>query len=132
MKVSIMSKSGLRVVDLNRRKAIHQRCLNCSCWIPSEVIGCVFTDCPLFPFRSGKGKQDPNTRGKAIRKYCLWCMAEKRSEVAKCVSRTCPLYVFRHIRIGRPTEIVSLPKNSHIEVVSEVENSKSISIAYSG
>ena len=132
MKISIMSKDGLRVVDLNRRKAIHQRCLNCSCWIPSEVTGCTFTDCPLFPFRTGKGKQDPKARGKAIRKYCLWCMAGQSSEVVKCVSRNCPLFAFRMSGIDRSVKMASLPKNSHIEVASEVENSKSISIPYSG
>lgn len=119
MKVSIMSKDGLRVVNLNRRKAIHERCLNCSCWIPSEVTGCSFTDCPLFPFRTGKGKQDPNARGKAIRKYCLWCQGGQRSEVVKCVSKTCPLFPYRLKRIDHNVEIVSEAKSVHIEPVSE-------------
>ena len=128
MKVSIMSKDGLRVVDLNRRKAIHQRCLNCSCWIPSEVTGCASTDCPIFPFRSGKGKQDPKARGKAIRKYCLWCMAGQRSEVVKCVSKTCPLFPYRLKRIDHSVEIVSEEKSAHIEPVSE----EKISSEYKG
>ena len=126
MKVSITSKDGLRVVDLNRRKAIHQRCLNCSCWIPSEVTGCTFTDCPLFPFRTGKGKQDPKARGKAIRKYCLWCMAGQSSEVAKCVSRICPLFAFRMSGIDRSVEMASLPKKDHIGGIFEAKSSQGI------
>ena len=114
-----MSKDGLRVADLNRRKAIRERCLNCSCWIPSEVTGCAFNDCPIFPFRSGKGKQDPKARGKAIRKYCLWCMAGQRSGVVKCVSKTCPLFPYRLKRIDHSVEIVSEAKSAHIEPVSE-------------
>lgn len=126
MKVSIMSKDGLRVVDLNRRKAIHQRCLNCSCWIPSEVTRCAFNDCSLFPFRTGKGKQDPKARGKAIRKYCLWCMAGQSSEVAKCVSRNCPLFAFRMSDIDRSIEINSEPKKERIAPLFEAN----IDIAY--
>ena len=119
-----MSKGGLRVVDLNRRKAIHQRCLNCSCWIPSEVIGCSFTDCPLFPFRTGKEKQDPKARRKAIRKYCLWCMAGQNSEVAKCVSRICSLFAFRMSGIDRSVEINSEPKTERIEPLFEANIGK--------
>jgi hypothetical protein len=124
MKFSIMSRDSLRLVDLNRRKAIRERCLNCSCWIPSEVTKCIFTDCPLFPFRTGKGKQDPKARVKAIRKYCLWCMAGQSSEVAKCVSRDCPLFAFRMSDIDRSVEIASVPEKDHIGTIFETNIGK--------
>jgi Zn-finger protein len=83
MKVLIMAKNGKRVVDLNRRKAIRERCLNCSAWFYPGVTNCTFTDCPLYPFRSGRGKQNAKARAKAIRKYCLCCMGGQSAEVSK-------------------------------------------------
>lgn len=115
MKVSIMSKNGSKIVDLNRRKAIREKCLNCSTWYPSDLEKCRFTDCPLYLYRMGKGKQNPKTRKKAIRSYCLWCMADKWSEVIRCVSQTCPLFIFRKSRV----ESTPLPKIDHIEASLE-------------
>lgn len=115
MKVSILGKNGLQVVDLNRRKAIRERCLNCSGWSYKEVASCEFADCELFPFRSGKGRQDAKDRSKAIRAYCLWCMAGQRAEIKKCVSYDCPLFPFRNSITDRSREIKSLPKTRHIE-----------------
>ena len=126
MKIKIMAKDDFKIVDLNRRKAIHERCLNCSCWIPSEVKNCAFHDCPLYAFRTSRGKQSPKARAEAIRKYCLWCMAGQRHEVAKCVSRTCPLFPYRMKDIDRAVEIVSLPEKAHIEPVSETKSMKGI------
>jgi hypothetical protein len=117
MKVKIQNKDGYKIIDLNRRKAIRERCLNCSAWIPKEVSNCEFVDCPLYPFRSGKGKQNPKLRKKAIRRYCLWCMCGQRSEVSKCVSLDCPLFPYRMNGIDRTTKIKSLPKNDHIDAV---------------
>ncbi len=126
-KVSIMGKHGLKVVDLNRRKAIRERCLNCSCWITSEVTNCSFSDCPLYPFRSGRGKQNPKARGMAIKKYCLWCMCRKQSEVRRCVSTDCPLYAYRMKAIDRSVEINSEAQNGHIEPLFETKtNNKGI------
>jgi hypothetical protein len=122
MKVKIQSKHGHKIIDLNRRKAIRERCLNCSAWIPKEVSNCEFVDCPLYSFRSGKGKQNPKKREKAIRKYCLWCMNGQRSEVSKCVSPDCPLFPFRQNGIDHSTKIESLIKNAHIEAISGGKN----------
>ena len=72
MKVYILTKAGLEIVDLNRRKAIHQKCLNCSGWSHKEVFDCSFHDCPLHPFRTMDGKQNPKDRCRAIRQYCRW------------------------------------------------------------
>ena len=95
MKIRIMGKDGFKVIDLNRRKAIHERCLNCLCWIPSEVTNCTFKDCQLWEFRTDRGKQNPKQRQHAIRLYCIWCSGGQPREVLKCVSKTCPLFYFR-------------------------------------
>jgi len=119
LKVSILCKNGRKVVDLNRRKAIRERCLNCTGWSYDEVTNCIFKDCPLYPFRSGKGKQNAKDRSKSIRSYCLWCMNGQLSEVSKCSSIDCSLFPYRKTRTDRSTEIKSLRKKRHIEGIFE-------------
>lgn len=102
-------KPGLKALALNRRKAIRERCLNCSCWIPKEVHQCVFHNCPLYQYRSGKGRQNAKARDKAIKAYCLWCMAGQRSEIAKCVSVNCPLFAFRKDRREKSNSLLKKP-----------------------
>ena len=126
MKIKIMAKNGFKVVDLNRRKAIHERCLNCSCWNPKEVTNCSFTDCPLYSYRTGRGKQKPKERAMAIRKYCLWCMGGQRSEIKKCVSLICPLFPFRLKDIDHSVEIDSKAQIAHIEPVFEAKKIQGI------
>lgn len=63
---NIQTKEGHEVKHLNRRKAIRERCLNCSAWIFSEVRQCPITDCALYPFRMGTGRQDARKRNRAI------------------------------------------------------------------
>ena len=116
MKVIILDQNGRKAVDLNRRKAIRQRCLNCAGWSHKELTNCIFPDCPLYPFRSGQGKQIAKARSKAIRKYCLWCMNGQHGEVSRCPSTDCSLFPYRKTRTDRSTEIKSLPKKSHIEL----------------
>jgi len=118
MKLAIQHKHGSKIVNLNRRKAIRERCLNCSAWSTSEVLDCEFTECPLYQFRSGQGKQNAKLRSKAIRDYCLWCMVGSRSEVSKCPSLDCSLFAYRNFTLDRSAEIKSIPKSSHIEPVS--------------
>jgi hypothetical protein len=93
---NIQTKEGHEVKHLNRRKAIRERCLNCSAWIFSEVRQCQITDCVLYPFRMGTGRQDARERNRAIRQYCLWCCCGQPMEVAQCPSSDCPLYYFRN------------------------------------
>ncbi len=119
MKVAIMGKSGLKVVDLNRRKAIRERCLNCVGWSHKEVTNCTFIDCPLYSFRSGQGKQNAKARSKAIRSYCLWCMNGQSSEVCNCPSNDCSLFPYRKTQLDKLVKIQSLPKKSHIEAIPE-------------
>jgi len=95
MQVLTISKDGIKNVNLNRRKAIHERCLNCCCWHPGEVAKCALKKCPLYQFRTGGEKQDAKLRNSAIKNYCLFCMSGQVGEIAKCPSNKCPLYVFR-------------------------------------
>lgn len=44
---------------LTPMKAIRAKCLDCSCGSANEVKHCPITNCPLFPYRSGK---NPNAR----------------------------------------------------------------------
>ena len=113
--MEILQKNGSKVVDLNRRRTIRERCLNCSGWMPSEVSGCTFTDCELYPFRTGRGEQESKARANAIRAYCLWCMAGQRSEVSRCPSRLCPLFAFRKSAVDRSVEVPVLVKKSLID-----------------
>jgi hypothetical protein len=110
MKATIMSKNGYKVLNLNRRRAIRERCLNCSCWIPKEVQHCVFQDCPLYEYRSGKDRQNARARDKAIKAYCLWCMAGQRAEIAKCVSVHCALFRFRR---GKAEKAIPMLQKAH-------------------
>lgn len=112
MKVKILDKDGFKVTNLNRRKAIRERCLNCSGWYYKEVATCSFHDCPLFPFRSGRGKQNAKVRAKAIRAYCLWCMNGQLGQVSKCVSEHCPLFPYRKARIDRSVELSPVEKKA--------------------
>ena len=127
MKAKVMGKNGLKVVDLNRRRAIRERCLNCSGWFPKDVTECNLSDCPLSPFRTGEGKQNPKQRKTAIRKYCLWCMAGQHSEVGKCTSILCPLFAYRLTFVDRTTEIPSKAKFPHIEPVFETNTGQCMS-----
>ena len=119
MKVLIQGKNGLKSLDLNRRKAIRERCLNCSAWSHKEVTNCTFKDCALYLFRSGQGKQNAKARAKAIRSYCLWCMNGQHGEVSKCPSTDCTLFAYRKIKIDRAPEIKSLLKKGNIEACFE-------------
>jgi hypothetical protein len=119
IRVKIQTKSGHKIINLNRRRAIKERCLNCSGFKYSEIKNCDFFDCPLHAFRSGKGKQNAKARNKAIRQYCLWCCAGQSGEVLNCPILDCPLWPYRKGRIDRSSEIVSMQKNEHIEATFE-------------
>ena len=115
MKIQIQSAAGTKVVDLNRRKAIRENCLNCSAWSVKSVRDCQQVGCSLFSYRSGIGQQDATERRKAIRQYCLWCGAGQRAEVSLCPVNDCPLFAFRKSMIDKSVEIGVTKKNHHIE-----------------
>ena len=124
MRYVIQRKHGPKEINLNRRKAIRERCLNCSAWSTDEILKCKFTECALYHFRSGQGKQNAKDRSKAIRGYCLWCMVGSGSEVSKCPSSDCSLFPYRKTAIDRSAEIKSSPKFGHIGQVlkDKIEN----------
>lgn len=116
-----------RLVNLNRRSAIAEKCLNCSGFKHSARKNCEFTDCQLFPFRSGKGHQAASVRNKAIRAFCKdFCMEGSSPLVADCSSPDCPLYAFRLSRIDKsvkmaePVEIEVLNQKFGLNVVAGV------------
>jgi len=119
MKMKIRAKDGFKITNLNRRKAVRERCLNCTGWHPAEVKDCVHEDCQLYLFRSGAGKQNAQERSKAIREYCFWCSADQPVEVRKCPAFTCPLWIFRKSAVDRSREIKNLPEKPHIDPVFE-------------
>lgn len=92
---TIRSRKGFQGVSLTRRRAIRERCLNCSGWSSPEMEGCSFTDCELFLYRTGKGKQPAKARNQAIKSYCRWCANGSSKGVALCPAETCPLHIYR-------------------------------------
>lgn len=115
MKVKIQSKNGHKVVDLNRRKAIRERYLNCKGWYPKEVSSCSQINCHLYLFRLGIGEQDSKLREKTIRRSCLNCMNKQPGEVSKCTIPDCPLFPYQNRELDRSVEIDSEAQNTHIE-----------------
>lgn len=80
-------------------RAIRGRCLDCRCWIPSEVRYCDIPACPVYPFRMGHKPQNSATPLlpvlKAIRLKCLDDCADQPKEVRLCVCKDCELYPYR-------------------------------------
>jgi len=125
LRMMIQSKNGFKVISMNRRKAIRELCLNCSAWSAKEVENCQHTDCPLYPYRTGRGKQNSQLRSRAIREYCLWCMAGSAREVGKCTTPYCPLFPYRQSTVDNSVEIPAVkPKNPHIRIGTQRENEK--------
>lgn len=105
----IQHKHSYKVIQTNRRKAIRERCLNCSAWFYSGVKDCQFEgQCPLWPFRSGQGRQDAAKRSAAIKAYCRWCVNGSGRAVGRCADRSCPLFPYRKDRIDWSANIPSM------------------------
>jgi len=100
VKTQIRCKGGHKTVVLNRRRAIRERCLNCTAWSPKEVANCTFEDCPLHPFRTAQGQQVAKDRAKAIRSYCSSCISTEQP--SRCLVIDCPLYCYRKTTVERP------------------------------
>ncbi len=47
-------------------QAIRQKCLDCSCFQPTEVRECPVSTCGLWPYRLGRDPEPSRTRGFAI------------------------------------------------------------------
>ena len=96
METKVLTKSGIQSVNLNRRRAIRYRCMDCSGFERNDVQNCTHVnDCSLYPFRMGTGKQNAVSRNRAIKEYCMWCMVDQTREVERCSSIDCPLFQFR-------------------------------------
>jgi hypothetical protein len=55
IKHKIRSKDGgIKEVSLTPLKAIRYQCLECVCWVPSEVKDCTGKLCVLYQYRFGK------------------------------------------------------------------------------
>ena len=81
-----------KVTILTPVKAIRKKCLSCSENAP-DVKGCVFTECPLYPFRMGRRPKGSRPL-KAIREECLDCN-KTSNEVKMCPVERCPLWNYR-------------------------------------
>ncbi len=66
------------------KKAIRAKCLDCSCYLPSEVVECVVTTCPLHAFRLGKNpyrpKREISEEQRAAAKSRIMAYHEKRKQ----------------------------------------------------
>ncbi len=47
-------KQGIGRSGTTPLAAIRNKCLDCCCWLPSEVRDCIAVDCSLHPYRFGK------------------------------------------------------------------------------
>lgn len=108
MKVKIQDSrfaEGYRIVELNRRKAIAERCLNCSGFNYAERQRCEHDECQLYLYRLGVGKCNSRARNTAIREYCRdFCTEGGDYPVRLCPSRDCSLYTFRMTTVDRSVE----------------------------
>lgn len=108
---------------LSRRKAIRAKCLDCSAGAFKEVNECEFSECDLYPYRMGTGKQNPKERHATIRKYCLWCMDGSKNEVRLCPSRLCPIYAFRNTsanhRKPQKTPYIAIPSTENLQAIPD-------------
>ena len=116
MKVRIIHKNGYKTVDLNHKKGIRERCLNCSGWNAVEVELCQITDCQLYKYRMNGSKQNAKERDGALRKYCLECCNGSLGEVKNCPVLDCSLYVFRKTILDCSIEVKFESCRGHIEV----------------
>lgn len=108
-------------VHLNRRRAIRERCLDCSACSTKDVQHCTMIDCALYTFRTGKGRQSPISRNKAIRSYCLWCCGDQPGEVRLCPTSSCPLYSFRGVTEKTNQNASVFQKNATGMGISNIE-----------
>ena len=98
---------GFRIVDLNRRKAIAERCFNCGGFSYVARKNCEFSECQLWSYRMGLGKCNPEERNRAIRAYCRdYCSEGGEYHVRLCPSPDCPLHAYRLTTIDRSIELI--------------------------
>ena len=123
MRYKVLSKENVvEVKDFNRRRAIRQKCLECSGWIPKEARECNFTNCPLHSYRMGKlGEESAAQRKKDIRTYCIECSGNDPYEVKRCPAKTCALFPYRGFSVDRSVE-----SPSKIDTIEKSQKDKNI------
>jgi hypothetical protein len=93
-----MAKDSATAVRRTPLKSIRERCLDCTAGEMAAVRTCDLHDCPLHPFRMGRGVRGKGSILKPIRAYCLWCTNGQVAEVRLCPSPMCSLHC---LRMGR-------------------------------
>lgn len=105
MKQKVMTRRGVRWVDLNPRRAIRRHCHICSdfCW--GEVASCRAVECELHAFRPGADhwdEHDAAQRRRAIQRYCMdQCSGGNEKLCRNCDMTICPLFSYR---LGNPDQ----------------------------
>lgn len=95
MKRDVLSKTGTKTRNLNRRRAIRHYCLACSSFDWAGVTKCRVKECLLHDYRLGRitGKNfTSQDRATAIVNYCTWCSDGEREA---CDASHCALYPYR-------------------------------------
>ena len=113
--------NGTGSLRLSRRNAIKAMCFECSDFSRKEVRNCELTNCKLYPYRTGKGKQDPEARKRAIWDDCLECMGTQAYLVWNCPDGDCPLHPFRMSRADFPVEPDQMEDIKEMTVEPETE-----------
>lgn len=115
------------------QQAIRAKCLECVGDETIEVRNCTARPdkCKLWPFRSGKGREEGRgypkaSRLRAIRDECLLCMGGTRLFVEECESEKCALWPFR---LGRNPKRAGLGPKLTPEKARELRNSRQESIS---
>lgn len=97
MKREIIGKRGVKVRDLNRRRAIRHHCHMCCDFIWQAVVDCDRGICPLHPYRVGKRHVrgvPPAERAAAIGHFCMICASDATAR-SRCEATDCALHPYR-------------------------------------
>ncbi len=95
----IRTGNGAEVKDLNHKKAIRRKCIDCQGWSTKAVRECsderLMEPCPLNAYRMGNNRSNKKVQAKAIRSYCIWCMNSQYKEIDLCIDYLCSLWAYR-------------------------------------
>ena len=86
----------IKNIRITPARAIRIYCIHCfggknTKEVRIEISQCTAIDCPLYPYRMGRGRGSV----KAIRKLCLECMGGSTKLVRECTAKNCPVYFYR-------------------------------------
>jgi len=99
MKQEVITRRGVKTIDLNPRRAIRRHCHMCSDYDWEKVEACSEVECELHAFRIGNAFGDDlnsEFRRKAIRRYCRnRCSGGDEKQYQNCDMPLCPLFFYR-------------------------------------